>query len=93
MDGVKPVSSYMATSWKLSKVVGKPLSNLFVYQSIVGALQYLSFTRPDIAFSMNKIAQFMQASTDEHWSAVKQILRYLKSIIQHGLFFFRHSSV
>ena len=42
--------------------------------------------RPDIAFSVNKVTQFMQAPTDEHWSAVNRILRHLKSIIQHGLF-------
>ena len=66
MDGVKPVSSPMATSCKLSKVVDKPLYDPFVYRSTVGALQYLSFTRPDIAFSVNKVAQFMQAPTDEH---------------------------
>jgi len=68
------------------------LTPLF-YQSTVVALQYLSFTRPDIAFSVNKVAQFMQAPTDEHWSAVKQILCYLKSTIQHCLFLSRHSSV
>ena len=66
MDGVKLVSSPMATSCKLSKVGGKPLSDLLVYRSTVGALQYLNFTRPDIAFSVNKVAHFMQASTDEH---------------------------
>ena len=66
MDGVKPISSPMVTSYKLSKIVGKPLSDLFVYRSTVGALQYLSFTRPDIAFSVNKVAHFMQAPTDEH---------------------------
>ena len=93
MDSVKPVSSPMATSCKLSKIVGKSFSDPFVYRSTVGALQYLSFTRPDIAFSVNKVAQFMQAPTDEHWSAVKRILRYLKSIIQHGIFLSRHSSV
>jgi len=70
MNGVKPVSSPMATSYKLSKVVGKPFSNPFVYWSTVGALQYLSFTRLDIAFSVNKVAQFMQAPTDKHWSIV-----------------------
>ena len=42
---------------------------------------------------MNKIAQFMQASTDEHWSVVKLVLCYLKSIIQHSLFLSSYSSV
>jgi len=46
MDGVKPVSSPMATSCKLSKIVDKSLSDSFVYWSTVGALQYLSFNRP-----------------------------------------------
>ena len=93
MDGVNPVSSPMATSCKLSKIVGKSISDPFVYRSTVGALQYLSFIRPDFAFSVNKVAQFMQAPTDAHWSAVKWILRYLKSTIQLGIFLFRHSSV
>ena len=55
MDGVKPVNSPMVTSCKLIKVVSDP----FVYRSIVGTLQYLSFTAPDIAFSVKKVAQFM----------------------------------
>jgi len=93
MDGVKHVSSPMAISCKLSKIVDKPLSDSFVYRGIIGALQYLSFIRPDIAFSMNKVTQFMQAPTNEHWSAVKWILRYLKSTIQYNIFLFRHSSV
>ena len=80
------VSSLMAASCKLSKIVGKSLSDPFVYRSTVGALQYLNFTRPDIAFSVNKVAQFMQAPTHEHWSAVKWILCYLKFTIQHGIF-------
>jgi len=93
MDGVKPINSSMATSYKLSKVVGKPPYDPFVYRSKVGALQYLSFTRPDIVFLVNKVAQFMQVLTDEHWSIVKWNLSCLKSIIEHGFFLSRHSSV
>ena len=93
MDDVKTVSSPMTTSFKLSKVGGKSLSDLFVHRSTVGAIQYLTFARPDIAFLVNNVAQFMQPPNDEHWAAVKRILHYLKSIIQHGIFLSRHSFV
>ena len=55
MDGVKPISSPIATSCKLSKVIGKPLSDAFVYRSTVGTLQYLNFTKSDIAFSVTRL--------------------------------------
>jgi hypothetical protein len=45
----------------------------------VGALQYLTFTRPDICFAVNRVCQFMHAPTDSHWAPVKRILRYLKA--------------
>jgi histone deacetylase 1/2 len=47
------------------------------YRSIVGALPYLTLTRPDIAYSVNKVCQFLHAPTTVHWATVKRIIRYL----------------
>jgi histone deacetylase 1/2 len=62
------------------------------YKSIVGALQYITLTRPDIAFSVNKICQFLHAPTIVHWTAVKCILQYLRGTISLGLRFSKSSS-
>ncbi|RVW65725.1 Retrovirus-related Pol polyprotein from transposon RE1 [Vitis vinifera] len=57
------------------------------YRSVVGALQYVTLTRPDIAFAVNKACQFMQQPTTAHWLSVKRILRYLRGTMQDGLLF------
>ncbi|CAL1403179.1 unnamed protein product [Linum trigynum] len=64
-----------------------------LYRSIVGGLQYLSFTRPDISFVVNHVSQYQQAPKEVHWSAVKRILRYLQGTITRGLVFNRSSSL
>ena len=58
---------------------GLPLrsDDITQYRSIVGALQYLTFTRPDIAYAVNTVCQYMTNPSDVHFSAVKRILRYL----------------
>jgi histone deacetylase 1/2 len=62
------------------------------YRSIVGALQYLTLTRPDLSFSVNKVCQFHHAPTTVHWTAVKRILRYISGTLKVGLTFQRSSS-
>ncbi|XXG48874.1 hypothetical protein AAC387_Pa02g3202 [Persea americana] len=55
------------------------------YRSIVGGLQYLTFTRPDISFSVNYVCQFMHQPTKFHFQLVKRILRYIHGTIDHGI--------
>jgi histone deacetylase 1/2 len=55
------------------------------YRSIVGGLQYLTLTRPDLSFAVNRVCQFLQSPTEEHWSAVKRILRFVHGTLGHGL--------
>ena len=81
----KPFSSPMSTAHQLSLFEGNPISDVTQYSSTVEALQYLSLTRPDISFAVNKVCQFMHRPTDLHWTAVKRILRYLKHSLDYGL--------
>lgn len=81
----KPCPTPATTGNLLSGIFGKPLLNPILYRQIVGALQYLTHTRPDIAFIVNKLSQFIQVSTDQHLKAVKRVLRYLKGTSEVGL--------
>jgi hypothetical protein len=77
MSSYKPIN----TPTSISKVNLQP-SGLYSYPTrywqIIGALQYLIFTRPDICYAVNKVCLFMHAPTESHWVVVKRILRYLK---------------
>lgn len=79
MIDCKPANTPLSVSEKLSLHEGSALgpNDATQYRSIVGALQYLTLTRPNIAFSVNKVCQFLHTPT-VHWVAVKRILRYIK---------------
>jgi hypothetical protein len=65
---------------------------ILLYRSIVGALQYIMLTITDIAFSVNKVYQYLHAPTTIHWTTVKRILRYLGGTIYLGLWLSKSSS-
>jgi histone deacetylase 1/2 len=94
MFDCKPVAAPLNTSEKLSLYEGSPLGpkDATHYRSVVGALQYLTLTRPDISYSVNKVCQFLHAPTTVHWAAVKRILRYLKQCTSLGLKLSKSSS-
>ncbi|XP_021803373.1 uncharacterized protein LOC110747522 [Prunus avium] len=87
MHEAKPVPTPAISGHRLSISDGDPLPDPTEYRSTVGALQYLTLTRPDIAFAVNQVCQFMHQPTTAHWLAVKRILRYLNGTLTHGLFY------
>ncbi|XP_043687786.1 uncharacterized mitochondrial protein AtMg00810-like [Telopea speciosissima] len=93
MIGCKPISTAMSPSQSLSRLGGTPMDDPTLYRSVVGGLQYATLTRPDISFAINKVCQFMHRPCTEHWAAVKRILRYLKSTIDHGLYVHRQPTL
>jgi histone deacetylase 1/2 len=94
MTGCKGVSTPMSTPDKLSLSIGEPLSpdDATKYRSTVGALQYMVHTRPDFAYSVNKVCQFLHSPTSVHWTAMKMILRYLSLTASTGMLIRRSSS-
>ena len=92
MIDAKPANTPMATS-PLTLLTGTILSDPAEYRTTVGSLQYLSLTRPDIAYTVNKLSQFMHKPTTEHWTAVKRLLRYLCGTLHHGITLRRPSSL
>jgi len=85
MLNTKPAHIPGVVRQNLSKFDGDPLLDVTQYWSVVGALQYLTMTRPGIAFAVNKTCQFMQQPTSAHWLSIKRILRYLKGTMYYGL--------
>jgi hypothetical protein len=95
MTNCKPMCTPLVVVEKLSARDGDPLSpdDATAYRSVVGALQYLTLTWPDISFSVNKVCQFLHAPTSVHWSVVKQIFRYLHGTRGLGVLFHKSSSL
>lgn len=85
------VATPMCSTSPLLVIQGEPPLDVTEYRKILGKLQYLSFTRPDLSFAVNKLSQFMHHPQRAHWQAVKRLLRYLKSTSTHGLLISRHS--
>ncbi|CAL9024679.1 unnamed protein product, partial [Prunus brigantina] len=84
MSSCKPCPTPLKPHTQILLTDGVPLKDPKQYRSIVGALQYLTFTRPDIAHSVNTVCQFMNNPTEHHFFLVKRILRYLQGTLSHG---------
>ena len=86
MTSAKSCITPMSTSLD-PYTIAPPFNDPSLYRRLVGSLQYLTFTRPDIAFSVNRVSQFMHKPTVIHFSAVKRILRYLRGTPTLGIKF------
>jgi len=71
MTTCKPCHTPVDNSSKLSATEGTPLLDGTFYRSLVGALQYLTFTRPDISYAVQQLCLFMHAPRDSHFAFMK----------------------
>ena len=67
---------------------GELVSANVPYRQAIGSLVYLvSCTRPDFAFTVRRLSQYLENPRQQHWRAVKRALRYLWSTRDHGILY------
>ena len=87
MLNCKPVDTPMDPNVKLVPSQGELLRDLGKYRRLVGKLNYLTITRPNISFPVSVVSQFLQSPCDSHWDAVVCILRYIKGTPDQGVLY------
>lgn len=71
MDGAKCVSTPMCSATSLVVHDGEPVVDATGFHRLVGLLQYLSVTRPYIAYVVIYLSQYMHSPKRHHWIVIK----------------------
>ncbi|XP_071680137.1 uncharacterized protein [Lolium perenne] len=85
MLNCKPTATPVDTKSKLSAIDGSLATDASSYRSIIGALQYLTLTRPELQYVVQQMCLHMHAPRDPNWAAVKRILRFIRCTMDFGL--------
>ena len=83
-DGAK---TPMNTGEKLQKEDGTGKGNEKEFRSLVGGLNYLTHSRPDIMYSVSMVSRFMHAPSKQHVGAAKRILKYIAGTLKKGVWY------
>ncbi|XP_020680375.1 uncharacterized protein LOC110098020 [Dendrobium catenatum] len=83
LSACNPLSNPTCT--KLPNDIQPDCNDVNMYRSLTGSLQYLTITRPDIAFSVNQLSQHMHEPQPQHFYMLKRLLRYIKGTLDFGI--------
>ncbi|PKU81153.1 Retrovirus-related Pol polyprotein from transposon TNT 1-94 [Dendrobium catenatum] len=85
MHNSKPVATPLTCSTGNSPDCSPEFPNPHLYRQLIGSLQYLTLTRPDIQFAVHKLSQYMHAPLNSHFDDLKRLLRYLQGSTSIGI--------
>ena len=85
MIACKPSKVPMEQNLKLSKFHGKLISDPGIYRRLVGRLLYLTITRPDIVYAVNKLSKFVSKTRKPHLDVAYKVLQYIKGCPGQGI--------
>ncbi|KAI0496461.1 hypothetical protein KFK09_022778 [Dendrobium nobile] len=81
----KPVSTPITLKPTKTATAAQPFADPLLFRRLVGSLNYLTITRPDIAYAVNSVCQHMHSPTNADFLSIKRILRYLQGTKSYGL--------
>ncbi|GJU56352.1 hypothetical protein Tco_1230066 [Tanacetum coccineum] len=91
METCDPVGTSMEIKDKLDLDQNRTPVDAMKYRSMIGALMYLTSSRPDIVHATCLCAQYQAKPTEKHLKEVKRIFRYLWGTINMGLWYMKDS--
>lgn len=91
--GARAVKTLMEVGSQLSIDEGDLLEDPDVNRRMIDRLLYLTITRPDLFFAVNKLSQFVSNPRISHLQAAHRVFQYIKSSPGQGLFFFKDSDL
>ncbi|RVW18821.1 Retrovirus-related Pol polyprotein from transposon RE1 [Vitis vinifera] len=87
MSGCQHVDTPIEEGLKLCVKLNQVSTDKGRYQRLVGRLMFLAHTRPDLAYALSAVSQYMYNPGEQHMNAVMRILRYLKNAPGKGILF------
>lgn len=93
LDALKPISTPLSVKPSIVIDDAAAYTDATQYRSLVGALQYLTMTRPELSYAVNIVCQYMHNPTATHFKMVKRILRYVSGTLHLGLRILRSISL
>ncbi|CAL1401782.1 unnamed protein product [Linum trigynum] len=89
----KPAKTPSGVKQVLSAQDGEPFHDISKFKHLLGQLQYLNTTRPDITYAVQQLYQYQDSPTTVHFKALQRVFRYLKNAPGQGLFYPSNSSI
>ncbi|XP_019054310.1 PREDICTED: uncharacterized protein LOC109115091 [Nelumbo nucifera] len=93
LTNAKPTAFPMDQNSRFDDTQGELLVDATHYRRLLGCLQYLTVTRPDILYAVDTLSQFSRKPKKVHWDAALRILRYIKATPGHGILLSSTSSL
>ena len=85
MSSCKPTHTPVDTSGKMSAFDSPHVTDPTLYHSLASALQFLTFTRPDISYVVQQVCLHIHDPCEAHFHALKRVIRYVQGTLHLGL--------